>query len=288
MDSHPLGHCPEATRALQKMVGCSMARGWRKAINENLAAWPAARICASCCSTWPRPPSSPCPASLAMPTPASRHATWASAWAGTSMAPAWRATTRSSWAGSPAQAAWPRPRRPQPPPKPRGLTPDRGAKPDACPGQIHHRHRRRQRHRSRHRHAAGRRRRAYRRQRHRPRGRHARGTGHQRRGRLRALCAGGHDAGRTGQGPGGRHAAGPRPARCLRQQRGLDAPQPSHARSQRGRVRPGLCHQRQEHLSLGHPRRAGHARQSADGRWRPGGGSFINIASTAGLRPRPG
>ena len=36
MDSHPLGHCPEATRALQKMVGCSMARGWRKAINENL------------------------------------------------------------------------------------------------------------------------------------------------------------------------------------------------------------------------------------------------------------
>lgn len=36
MDSHPLGHCPEATRALQTMVGCSMARGWRKAINENL------------------------------------------------------------------------------------------------------------------------------------------------------------------------------------------------------------------------------------------------------------
>lgn len=37
MDSHPLGHCPQATLSMQKMVGCSMARGWRKAINENLA-----------------------------------------------------------------------------------------------------------------------------------------------------------------------------------------------------------------------------------------------------------
>lgn len=36
MDSHPLGHCPEAARALQKMVGCSMARGWRKSIAEHL------------------------------------------------------------------------------------------------------------------------------------------------------------------------------------------------------------------------------------------------------------
>lgn len=36
MDNHPLGHCPEATKSMQKMVGCSPARGWRKAINENL------------------------------------------------------------------------------------------------------------------------------------------------------------------------------------------------------------------------------------------------------------
>ncbi|MEG0678005.1 MAG: DUF2889 domain-containing protein [Comamonas sp.] len=36
MDDHPLAHCPEATRAMQRMVGCSMTRGWRKAINENL------------------------------------------------------------------------------------------------------------------------------------------------------------------------------------------------------------------------------------------------------------
>lgn len=36
MDRHPLGHCPEAARALQKMVGQQMGRGWRKAINENL------------------------------------------------------------------------------------------------------------------------------------------------------------------------------------------------------------------------------------------------------------
>lgn len=36
MDSHPLGHCPEAAAALQKMVGCQMGRGWRKAIQEHL------------------------------------------------------------------------------------------------------------------------------------------------------------------------------------------------------------------------------------------------------------
>lgn len=36
MDSHPLGHCPEATAALQKMVGCSMAQGWRKSIQQHL------------------------------------------------------------------------------------------------------------------------------------------------------------------------------------------------------------------------------------------------------------
>lgn len=36
MDSHPLGNCPQAQRALQTMVGCSMARGWRQAIQTNL------------------------------------------------------------------------------------------------------------------------------------------------------------------------------------------------------------------------------------------------------------
>ncbi|WP_159913842.1 DUF2889 domain-containing protein [Pantoea sp. 18069] len=36
MDSHPLGHCPEASAALQKMVGCYMSRGWRKSIQEHL------------------------------------------------------------------------------------------------------------------------------------------------------------------------------------------------------------------------------------------------------------
>lgn len=36
MDSHPLGHCPEASAALQRMVGCQMGRGWRKAIQEHL------------------------------------------------------------------------------------------------------------------------------------------------------------------------------------------------------------------------------------------------------------
>lgn len=36
MDSHPMGHCPEAAAALQRMVGCSMARGWRKSIQEHL------------------------------------------------------------------------------------------------------------------------------------------------------------------------------------------------------------------------------------------------------------
>lgn len=36
MDAHPLGECPAAQRALQSMVGCSMARGWRQAIQTNL------------------------------------------------------------------------------------------------------------------------------------------------------------------------------------------------------------------------------------------------------------
>ena len=36
MDDHPLGHCPEATRSMQKMVGCCIARGWRRAIADNL------------------------------------------------------------------------------------------------------------------------------------------------------------------------------------------------------------------------------------------------------------
>ena len=36
MDAHPMGHCPEAQRALQRMVGCSMARGWRQSIQTHL------------------------------------------------------------------------------------------------------------------------------------------------------------------------------------------------------------------------------------------------------------
>ena len=30
MDDHPLGHCPEATKSMQKMLGCCIARGWRR------------------------------------------------------------------------------------------------------------------------------------------------------------------------------------------------------------------------------------------------------------------
>lgn len=36
MDAHPLRQCPESERALQAMVGCNMARGWRKSINTHL------------------------------------------------------------------------------------------------------------------------------------------------------------------------------------------------------------------------------------------------------------
>ena len=36
MDAHPLKGCTEAQAALQRMVGCSMARGWRQAIQKNL------------------------------------------------------------------------------------------------------------------------------------------------------------------------------------------------------------------------------------------------------------
>ncbi|WP_291519021.1 DUF2889 domain-containing protein [Acidovorax sp.] len=36
MDAHPLKGCREAQSALQHMVGCSMARGWRQAIQKHL------------------------------------------------------------------------------------------------------------------------------------------------------------------------------------------------------------------------------------------------------------
>jgi hypothetical protein len=36
MDSHPLKGCTEAQAALQRMVGCSMARGWRQSIQKHL------------------------------------------------------------------------------------------------------------------------------------------------------------------------------------------------------------------------------------------------------------
>lgn len=37
MQAHPVQGCPAALDAMQRMVGCSMARGWRKAIETNLA-----------------------------------------------------------------------------------------------------------------------------------------------------------------------------------------------------------------------------------------------------------
>lgn len=36
MEAHPLGGCPEALASLQSMVGCCMARGWRKSIQAHL------------------------------------------------------------------------------------------------------------------------------------------------------------------------------------------------------------------------------------------------------------
>jgi hypothetical protein len=36
LDAHPLRECPEASRALQGMVGSCMARGWRQAIQTHL------------------------------------------------------------------------------------------------------------------------------------------------------------------------------------------------------------------------------------------------------------
>lgn len=37
MEAHPVQGCPGALDAMQRMVGCSMMRGWRKSIEANLA-----------------------------------------------------------------------------------------------------------------------------------------------------------------------------------------------------------------------------------------------------------
>lgn len=37
MEAHPIQGCPGALDAMQAMVGCSMARGWRKSIETHLA-----------------------------------------------------------------------------------------------------------------------------------------------------------------------------------------------------------------------------------------------------------
>lgn len=36
MDAHPIEGCPGALDAMQRMVGCCMAKGWRKAIDQHL------------------------------------------------------------------------------------------------------------------------------------------------------------------------------------------------------------------------------------------------------------
>ena len=36
MEAHPIQGCPGALAAMQRMVGCSMAKGWRKSIDANL------------------------------------------------------------------------------------------------------------------------------------------------------------------------------------------------------------------------------------------------------------
>ena len=37
LEAHPVQGCPGALAGMQRMVGCSMARGWRKAIDTQLA-----------------------------------------------------------------------------------------------------------------------------------------------------------------------------------------------------------------------------------------------------------
>lgn len=36
MRAHPVQGCPDSLAAMQRMVGCNMAKGWRKAIDANL------------------------------------------------------------------------------------------------------------------------------------------------------------------------------------------------------------------------------------------------------------
>ena len=36
MEAHPHGPCPQAMASMQRMVGCTMGRGWRKAIDHHM------------------------------------------------------------------------------------------------------------------------------------------------------------------------------------------------------------------------------------------------------------
>lgn len=101
MDAHPLGGCPAALAGMQKMVGCCMARGWRKSIEANLGSITGcthmrellqSMATATFKALW-------APSTL---TPTPRPATLASAKAGTSPAPAWPNIFRSLWATRPS------------------------------------------------------------------------------------------------------------------------------------------------------------------------------------------
>ena len=112
MQAHPVQGCPAALDAMQRMVGCSMARGWRKAIETNLAGITGCTHMRELLNNMATATFQSIVSAFST-TPDQPRLTWGAVQAGVLMAPPSCSTTRSLLAGTFQMAkAQPLPRRP--------------------------------------------------------------------------------------------------------------------------------------------------------------------------------